>query len=184
MKGIKINKKPLSVVLIEDTKIGAIAVAASNIGLVYVSFNGLYDFGNLIVENAAANDDRALKIAQSAARQIQDYFDFKRKVFEIPLDLVQTTDFRRRVLLETINIPFGRTSTYGQLAARIHKPNAARAVGGAMAANPLPLVVPCHRVVASDGSMHGFSSPGGIDTKVLLLEHEGLKVNNNKLAAY
>lgn len=183
MKEKVVLKKSFSVVLIEETKIGAIMIAASDIGLAYVSFNGLQDFNSFITENAAANEGRALKMAQNAARQIQDYFDHKRKVFELPLDLDGTTDFTRRVLLETMNIPYGRTSTYGQLAANVHKPNAARAVGGVMARNPLPLLVPCHRVLASDGSMHGFSSPGGIETKIELLKHEGIEINNNKLAA-
>lgn len=168
-------------VLIEETKVGPVVVAASNIGLAYISLNGLQDFNTFIAENAAVNGDRALKIAQNAARQIQDYFEHKRKVFEIPLDLDGVTDFRRRVLLETMNIPFGRTSSYGQLAARVHNPRAARAVGSTMACNPLPLVIPCHRVVASDGSMHGFSSPGGISTKIKLLQHEGLNVVDNKV---
>jgi methylated-DNA-[protein]-cysteine S-methyltransferase len=177
-------EKPLSAILIDDTKVGAITVAASDVGLAYVSFYGLQDFTAFIGKNVSKENSKALKIAQEAARQIQEYFDQKRKVFEVPLDLDGITDFRRRVLLETKNIPYGRTLTYGQLAARVHQPNAARAVGGAMAGNPLPLIVPCHRVVASDGSMHGFSSPGGIKTKVALLEHEGLNINNNKLAAY
>ena len=184
MKRKATMEKPLAAVLIDDTKAGAIAVAASEIGLAYVSFSGLQYFNKLLAENAGAGSGKALKIAQTAARQIQEYFNHKRKVFELPLDLNGTTEFRRRVLLETKNIPFGRTLSYGQLAARVHNPKAARAVGGVMAYNPLPIVVPCHRVVASDGSMHGFSSPGGIKTKIMLLEHEGLNVHNNKLTAY
>ena len=183
MKQKAMVEKPLSAILIDDTKVGAIAVAASDDGLAHVSFYGLQDFNVFIGKNVGMENRKALKIAQEAARQIQEYFEQKRKVFELPLDLNGVTDFRRRVLLETKNIPYGRTLTYGQLAARVHQPNAARAVGGAMANNPLPLVVPCHRVVASDGSMHGFSSPGGIKTKITLLEHEGFTIDNNRLAA-
>lgn len=183
MKNNKVIEKPLSVVLVEDTPVGAIVIAASDIGLAYVSFNGLHDFNTFISDNTKAPDSQALEVAHNAGSQIQEYFVGKRKVFELPLDLKGVTDFRRRVLLETKNIPFGRTTTYGQLAASVKRPKAARAVGGAMAHNPLPLVIPCHRVVAGDGSMHGYSSPGGISTKVLLLRLEGLQIWNDRLVA-
>jgi methylated-DNA-[protein]-cysteine S-methyltransferase len=80
--------------------------------------------------------------------------------------------FRRRVYAATREIPVGRTATYGEIARRIGDPGAARAVGAALGANPFPIVVPCHRVLAASGALHGFSAPGGIDTKRRMLEIE------------
>jgi methylated-DNA-[protein]-cysteine S-methyltransferase len=125
---------------------------------------------------------QALELAHAAGRQIQEYFDRKRREFDLPLDLEGLSKFHRRVLLETARIPYGRPITYGQLAVRIHQPKAARAVGGALARNPLAIMIPCHRVVASDGSMHGFSAAGGIATKVTLLQLEGCVVKNERVA--
>ena len=85
------------------------------------------------------------------------------------------------MLRETARIPYGTAISYGQLAARIKQPKAARAVGGALARNPLAIVVPCHRVVAGDGSMHGFSSAGGSATKIILLRLEGCRIQGDKL---
>jgi len=90
----------------------------------------------------------------------------------IPLDLSAVTPFRRRVLEASRRIPAGETVSYGDLARTVGSPGGARAVGQAMATNPLPLVVPCHRVVAADGSMHGFSAYGGLVTKKKLLQIE------------
>ncbi|GAB6166326.1 hypothetical protein JCM19992_23260 [Thermostilla marina] len=90
----------------------------------------------------------------------------------IPLAPLGATPFRRRVWEACRAIPFGRVRTYGELACRIGRPHAARAVGAALAANPLPLVVPCHRVIRGDGALGGFSAPGGIELKSWLLAFE------------
>lgn len=176
-----ILERPLSIALIEDTPVGAMVVAASSIGLAYMSFYGLRDFQSLISDSTNMADSKSLNIVQEAIRQVQEYFDHQRQMFDLPFDLQGVTDFRRKVLLETARIPYGSTITYGELAARILNPKAARAVGGALAHNPLALVIPCHRVVAGDGSMHGFSSPGGIATKAALLKLEGCQIKNNRL---
>ncbi len=89
----------------------------------------------------------------------------------IPLDLDGLTPFRRAVLEEAMRIPAGETRSYGWLAQKVGRPGAARAVGRVMATNPLPLVVPCHRVIGSDGGLHGFG--GGLDMKEMLLRLEG-----------
>ena len=181
MKDKEILEKALSVALLEDTPAGALVAAASPVGLVYMSFYGLQDFHTLITNKFNTSQGRSLEIVQEAVRQVQEYFNRERREFDLPLDLEDVTDFRRKVLLETARIPYGSTAAYGEVAARIHNPNASRAVGGALANNPLVLVVPCHRVLASDGSMHGFSSPGGIATKVKLLELEGCRIVNDHL---
>ncbi|MBI3448019.1 MAG: methylated-DNA--[protein]-cysteine S-methyltransferase [Acidobacteria bacterium] len=107
-------------------------------------------------------------------RELQEYFDGKRKVFSLKVDLSHITAFQSKVLHATARIPFGRVISYGELAAMIGRGKAARAVGGALGSNPVPLVVPCHRVVGSNGSLTGFG--GGINMKKALLKGEGLDV--------
>lgn len=108
-------------------------------------------------------------------RLLQDYSKGVRVDFsQFEVDLGSTTDFRRRILNLTRKIPYGRTLSYGELAARAGNPQAARGVGSAMASNPAPIVIPCHRVVASGGSIGGYSAPQGLDLKRRLLALEGL----------
>jgi O-6-methylguanine DNA methyltransferase len=104
-------------------------------------------------------------------RKLQRYFDGHRVLFDEPLDLRGATAFQRRVWLAVRDIPCGETRSYGQIARQVGSPGAARAVGQAMAANPLPIVVPCHRVIGSDGNLRGFGD--GLDLKRRLLEMEG-----------
>ncbi|MBL7154012.1 MAG: methylated-DNA--[protein]-cysteine S-methyltransferase [Phycisphaerae bacterium] len=91
---------------------------------------------------------------------------------EIPLDLTELTPFQAAVLTACRRVKLGRTITYGQLAEELGKPNAARAVGNALAKNPLPLIIPCHRIVRSNNELGGFSAPGGTTLKARLLSHE------------
>ncbi len=107
-----------------------------------------------------------------AAKELRQYFDGRRQAFRAALDLSLATGFQREALTALRRVPFGKLVSYGELAARLGKPGAARAVGGAMAQNPVPVFIPCHRVVASDGSLGGFS--GGLDVKRWLHQHEGI----------
>ena len=109
---------------------------------------------------------------RNAAKQINEYLDGKRKTFDIALE-PNGTDFQKKVWEELRKVPYGTTVTYGQLAAKIGKPKAARAVGSAMNKNPILIVQPCHRVVGSDGSLTGFAI--GLDVKKRLLDLEGVK---------
>ena len=102
--------------------------------------------------------------------KLQQYFDGQRVLFDDPLDLRGATAFQRRVWSAVRDIPYGETRSYGQIARQAGSPGAARAVGQAMAANPLPIVVPCHRVIGSGGNLCGFG--GGLDLKRRLLEME------------
>lgn len=104
-------------------------------------------------------------------RKLQQYFDGQRVLFDEALDLSGATAFQRRVWLAVRGIPYGETRSYGQIAHQAGSPGAARAIGRAMAANPVPIVVPCHRVIGSDGNLRGFG--GGLDLKRRLLEMEG-----------
>ena len=105
-------------------------------------------------------------------RQLEEYLAGKRRQFDLPLDLSTLTKFQQQVLSRTYEIPYGRTSTYKDIAIQVGKMNAARAVGRVEATNPIPLVIPCHRVLGSDGSLHGYGGPGGIKLKAWLLNLE------------
>jgi methylated-DNA-[protein]-cysteine S-methyltransferase len=104
-----------------------------------------------------------------ACRQLDEYFAGERRVFDLPLRL-SGTDFQVSVLEALLDIPYGKTTSYGEIARRIGRPKAVRAVGAANARNPLPIVVPCHRVIGSTGDLTGFG--GGLDTKEALLRLE------------
>jgi methylated-DNA-[protein]-cysteine S-methyltransferase len=106
-----------------------------------------------------------------ARRQLEEYFEGSRREFVLPLRL-HGTDFQRRVWSELLQIPYGTTWSYGELARRINNPNASRAVGLANGRNPISIFVPCHRVIGADGSLTGYG--GGLERKQWLLAHEGL----------
>ena len=105
-------------------------------------------------------------------RQVIDYFEGKRKTFNVDIDVSHMTPFRQAVIEACRRIPYGQTASYGDLARAAGNPGAARAAGSTMACNPLPLVVPCHRVLCSDGTIGGFSSPRGVEQKKRLLTLE------------
>ena len=102
-------------------------------------------------------------------KQLDEYFAGERKVFDLPLHLTGT-DFQVRVLEELQRIPYGKTASYGDIAKRIGRPRAMRAVGAANGRNPIPIIIPCHRVIGSTGDLTGFG--GGLDTKAALLRLE------------
>ena len=120
-------------------------------------------------EPGPASDPAARKMAARAKREIVEYLAGRRRRFTVPAYLSAATPFHRKVLAALARVPYGRTVTYGQLAARAGRPRAARAVGSCVARNPVPLVIPCHRVVAS-GGLGGFG--GGLDMKRRLLALE------------
>jgi len=118
-------------------------------------------------------------LLRKAVTQLEEYFDKKRTTFDLPLDFSDTlTDFQREVYERLLQIEYGHVASYGQIARDVGKPDMARAVGQAVGANPLPIVVPCHRVVASDRSLTGFG--GGLRAKVALLKLEGVDVDGVK----
>jgi len=117
-----------------------------------------------------APEQRATSILREARRQLEAYFDGDPAPFELPLAPAGSA-FQRRVWERLRAIPPGRTLSYGALARELG--GAARAVGGACGANPLPIIVPCHRVIAADGALGGYSGQGGVETKQALLRLEG-----------
>jgi methylated-DNA-[protein]-cysteine S-methyltransferase len=111
-----------------------------------------------------------------SAHKLQSYYRGERVCFsDIPVCFGVVSSFRRTILNNIRGIGYGEVFTYGQIASRCGLPSAVRAVGGALASNPVPVIVPCHRIVASNGKLTGFSAPGGKDTKRELLQLEGVK---------
>jgi methylated-DNA-[protein]-cysteine S-methyltransferase len=110
---------------------------------------------------------------EECIRQLDLYFQKRLVNFDVKLDL-QGTKFQMAVWEETLKIPYGSVVTYGEIAKRIGKPKAARAVGQALNKNPVPIIIPCHRVIGSGGNLTGFG--GGIKIKEFLLKHEGVKI--------
>lgn len=109
---------------------------------------------------------------RALARQLREYFQGKRNKFEVDLDW-EGTPFQKRVWSALLQIPYGATASYADIARKVRRPQAFRAVGGANRRNPLPIVVPCHRVVGSDGSLTGYAGMTGLDKKAFLLKLEG-----------
>jgi methylated-DNA-[protein]-cysteine S-methyltransferase len=109
-----------------------------------------------------------------ACQQLSEYLSGERQAFDLPIDWEILPVFQRRALEATFAVPYGKTTTYASIASQLGKPRAARAVGRAEATNPMPLVLPCHRVLGSDGKLHGYGGPGGIGMKEWLLELERL----------
>ena len=116
-------------------------------------------------------EDVSVAPLSATVRQLTEYFEGTRREFDLPLRL-QGTAFQQRVWRQLTEIPYGQTWSYGQLATRIDKPSASRAVGLANGRNPISILVPCHRVIGADGSLTGYG--GGIERKRWLLLHEGL----------
>jgi methylated-DNA-[protein]-cysteine S-methyltransferase len=110
------------------------------------------------------------KTIEPFARQLNEYFAGEREVFDVPLDLSTASPFAQRVLHATAEIPFGHLMTYKAIANEIGEPSATRAVGNALGSNPIPIIVPCHRVVRSDGSLGGYTGGTDIKRHLLMLE--------------
>ncbi len=116
-------------------------------------------------------------ILRSVVAQLEEYFSRARREFDVPLDLDTVTDFQREVYAELVKVPHGRVTTYGELAETVGGAELARAVGQAVGANPVPILIPCHRVVAAEARLGGFS--GGLAVKAALLRIEGLEVEGH-----
>ena len=137
------------------------------------------EFGRLPAEDHTDPEEAWSPGLREAVKQLREYFAKERRSFDLPLDFSgATTDFQRDVYDRLLEIEFGHVTSYGQIAADVGKPDMARAVGQAVGANPLPIVVPCHRVVASDGKLTGFA--GGLPAKIALLKLEGVGVDGTR----
>jgi methylated-DNA-[protein]-cysteine S-methyltransferase len=155
-----------------DSPVGELFVGVSDRGLCVISYEADPELqAERLARGFGSRVLRSPKPVGTVARQLDEYFDGKRKEFELEVDLRLARDFGRTVLEELGRVPFGEVTTYGALAARAGKPRAARAVGTIMNRNPVPIVLPCHRVVGANGSLVGYA--GGLERKQLLLRLEG-----------
>lgn len=155
-----------------DTPIGTLLVATTERGLCRISYDAEPD--REVEQLAKAFGVRVLRSAKpidGARRELDEYFDGKRRAFDLPVDVAFLAEFNRRVLEELARVPYGEVVTYGELAARAERPRAARAVGTVMNRNPLPIVLPCHRVIGANGNLTGYG--GGLERKEALLRLEG-----------
>jgi methylated-DNA-[protein]-cysteine S-methyltransferase len=157
-----------------DSPVGPIMVAATQRGLVRISFGRSLEPDNFVAQLASVSP-RVLEAPdyfQAIRRELDEYFEGRRTRFDLPLDWSLTGGFGRRVLRQTARIPYGKVSTYREVAAAAGNPRASRAAGNALGANPIPIVVPCHRVLRTGGALGGYG--GGPDVKEFLLKLEGV----------
>ena len=157
-----------------SARLGRIWVATSARGLVAVEFGiSRTDFERLLRRRTGLQLLHAPRRVHAAAGQIQEYLVGKRRLFSIQIDWsMLASPFQRAALKAVLAIPYGQTRTYSQIAREIGYPRAPRAVGRANATNPMPLVIPCHRVIGADGSLRGYGGAGGLRTKAWLLKME------------
>lgn len=160
---------------VADSPVGPLTLAATATGVVKIAFG---EDGDVMGELAAAVSPRVLHLParlDDARRQLDEYFAGNRRDFDLPLDRRLSHGYRLQVLEAlTATVPYGHVATYKDLAVATENPGAVRAVGTAMATNPIPIVVPCHRVVRSGGSLGNYG--GGPETKAFLLRLEGAPV--------
>jgi methylated-DNA-[protein]-cysteine S-methyltransferase len=165
-----------------DSPVGNLLLAATEQGLVRVA----YEIENhdqvlqVLSEQVSPRILRAPRRLDQVARQLAEYFAGERRDFVLPLDFRLTHGFRREVLVRLLMIGYGRTESYSKVAAATGHPRAVRAVGSACATNPMPVIVPCHRVLRSDGKLGGYI--GGLQTKAALLSLESGSRNDTTSA--
>jgi len=163
--------------VLEESPVGAIRVAAGESGLVAVS---LWDDAERFAADAGRLAGDAVDTAAPpgpvvalALAQLADYLRGERRDFDLPIDWSIMKPFQRAALELVCAVPYGRVTTYGAIAQQLGRPGAMRAVGQANATNPLPIIIPCHRVLGADGKLHGYGARGGLETKAWLLRLEG-----------
>ncbi|WP_433164220.1 methylated-DNA--[protein]-cysteine S-methyltransferase [Kribbella sp. CA-247076] len=156
---------------LHDTPIGTLVLAIANGRVVASSFADEETVTNRLARAVSPRVLRQPRPLDDVRRQLDEYLDGRRHEFDLEVDLALATPFQRLVLADLpASTSYGRTTTYGELAGAIHKPKAARAVGTALGANPVCVVLPCHRVIGSSGALTGYA--GGLDAKRFLLNLE------------
>jgi methylated-DNA-[protein]-cysteine S-methyltransferase len=158
-----------------DSPLGPLVVAATPRGLVRLAYTGSRGQDEVLEDLAGRLSPRILEAPErldEARRELDEYFDGRRSGFDLPIDWSLTHGFTGKVLRQTARIGFGKTSTYAEVASRAGSPRAVRAAGNALGANPIPVVVPCHRVLRTGGALGGYT--GGVERKEFLLRLEGV----------
>jgi methylated-DNA-[protein]-cysteine S-methyltransferase len=157
-----------------DSPLGPLLVAATPRGLVRLAYTDFRPEGEVLDDLARRVSPRVVRAPRrldEARRELDEYFSGGRSGFDLPLDWSLARGFAGEVLRQTARIPFGSTSTYAEVATRAGSPRAVRAAGNALGANPIPVVVPCHRVLRTGGALGGYT--GGVERKEFLLRLEG-----------
>jgi len=161
-----------------DSPVGTLVAASTAHGLATLSYADRFGGPDGALDWVAARlSPRMLEAParlDDVRRELDEYFAGRRRDFDLPIDWALTSPFGRRVLQATAAIPFGAVKTYGEMAAQAGNPKASRAAGRALGANPIPIVVPCHRVIGAGGRLTGYT--GGLERKVALLGIEGVVV--------
>ncbi|MBA3263952.1 MAG: methylated-DNA--[protein]-cysteine S-methyltransferase [Thermoleophilaceae bacterium] len=158
-----------------DSPLGPLVVAATPRGIVRLAYTESRGVDDVLEDLAAKLSPRILEAPQrldEARLELDEYFEGRRSGFDLPIDWSLTHGFTGKVLRQTARIGFGRTSTYAEVAGRAGSPRAVRAAGNALGANPIPVVVPCHRVLRTGGALGGYT--GGVERKEFLLRLEGV----------
>jgi methylated-DNA-[protein]-cysteine S-methyltransferase len=154
-----------------DSPLGPLVLVATGEGLVMLSYRSAEETVEEVARRISPRVLQAPRRLDGVRRELDEYFAGERRRFDVAVDHSLLGPFARKVLRRTARIPYGEVSTYAAMAAAAGSPRASRAAGNALASNPIPIVIPCHRVLRSGGGMGGYT--GGLERKAQLLELEG-----------
>jgi methylated-DNA-[protein]-cysteine S-methyltransferase len=160
---------------LNNTPLGDLRIAVSTLGLVAVEWADSQPELDDYLLRLKVTVERNQKMIQPYAKELGEYLKGKRRDFTFAIDWNTLKPFQLKALKAVYAIPYGKTQTYADIAVQIGHPNAYRAVGSANATNPMPLVIPCHRVIGKDGKLHGYGGGDGLPTKEWLLKMEKMK---------
>ena len=183
-EGIMFNKKMLKQLIGEtvrkdvESPVGQLTLLASGVGLQAILWGPHRALIGEVLDDVVGGARQAVIVA--AEKQLQEYFDGERMDFDVPLDL-QGTDFQKRVWAQLLDIPYGETRSYGDLARALGDPQMAQAVGAANGNNPVSIIVPCHRVVGASGALTGYAGGVDVKAKLLALERKNAKIGQMAL---
>jgi len=163
-----------------ETPIGPIGIYASSLGIARISF--LEGEVREAEDKQISDSFKAFQFTTQVLTEIHQYLKGQLREFSVPADWGGMQPFQRKVLEFVARIPYGEVGMYGEIAEAINSPGAGRAVGSALARNPVPLLIPCHRVVGSDMKLHGFAAPEGIKVKEWLLRLEGVDIIKGRVS--